>query len=90
MGVEASKVHFLDITPSEYTNHKFVIAFDREKNPVCFQGINATAWFLLTVKVKTAQNLLTAYSPDAMYVTLHFDIIFQIGDSGIHVFEWTG
>ena len=88
MGVENSNFHSLDITPYEYTNHKFVIAFDCEKNlGSAFTGINTKAGSLLTVKLKTASTLPTGANPDTMYVTLHFDSILQIGDSGIQVFE---
>jgi hypothetical protein len=86
MGVEASNFHSLDITPYEYTNHKFVIAFDCEKNlGSAFTGINTKAGSSLTVKLKSAAP--DAYMPDTMYVTLHFDSILQISDSGVQVFE---
>ena len=86
MGVENSNFHSLDITPYEYTNHKFVIAFDCEKNlGSAFTGINTKAGSLLTVKLKSSAD--AADMPDTMYVTLHFDTILQIGDSGIQVFE---
>ena len=86
MGVENSNFHSLDITPYEYINHKFVIAFDCEKNlGSAFTGINTKAGSLLTVKLKTSAP--DTSMPDTMYVTLHFDSILQIGDSGIQVFE---
>ena len=86
MGVENSNFHSLDITPYEYTNHKFVIAFDCEKNlGSALTGINTKSGSLLTVKLKSSVN--SDVMPDTMYVTLHFDSILQIGDSGIQVFE---
>jgi len=86
MGVENSNFHSLDITPYEYTNHKFVIAFDCEKNlGSAFTGINTKSGSLLTVKLKSSVD--SAVMPDTMYVTLHFDSILQIGDSGVQVFE---
>ena len=86
MGVENSNFHSLDITPFEFTNHKFVIAFDCEKNlGSAFTGINTKAGSLLTVKLKS--SVPSANMPDTMFVTLHYDSILQIGDSGIQVFE---
>ena len=88
MGVEASNFHSLDTSPYDYTNHKFVIAFDCEKNlGSAFTGISTKAGSLLTVKLKTASTVPTFANPDTMYVTLHFNSILQIGDSGIQVFE---
>jgi len=86
MGVENSNFHSLDITPYEYRNHKFVLAFDTEKNlGSSFTGVNTKSGSLLTVKLKSTAP--SADMPDTMYVTMHYDGILQISDAGISVFD---
>jgi hypothetical protein len=86
MGTETSNFHSLDITPYEFRNHKFIAAFDTEKNlGSSFTGINIKQGSLMTLKMKsTAPNLAM---PDSCYMVLHFDSILSIRDSGIEVFE---
>ena len=86
MGVETSNFHSLDIIPYEFRNHKFIAAFDTEKNlGSSFTGINIKQGSLMTLKMKsTAPNLAM---PDSCYMVLHFDSILSIRDSGIEVFE---
>ena len=86
MGVESSNFHSMDITPLEYRNHKFVLAFDTEKMlGTAFSGINIKTGSLMTLKMKSAAP--TAQMPDTCYLVLHFDSILSIRDSGIEVFE---
>ena len=86
MGVETSNFHSLDIIPYEYRNHKFIVAFDTEKNlGSSFTGINIKQGSLMTLKMKSnAPNLAM---PDSCYMVLHYDSIMSIRDSGIEIFE---
>ena len=87
MGIETSNFHSMDITPYEYRNHKFVLAFDTEKNlGTAFTGINTKSGSLLTLKLKSSSTNNT-YMADTIYVTMHADCILQISDSGIAVFD---
>ena len=86
MGIGSSNFHSLDITPFEYRNHKYVLAFDTEKMlGTAFSGINIKTGSLMTLKMKSAAP--TAAMPDTCYLVLHFDSILSIRDSGIEVFE---
>jgi len=86
MGVESSNFHSLDISPLEYRNHKFVLAFDTEKMlGTAFSGINIKTGSLMTLKMKSTAP--AADMPDTCYLVLHFDSILSIRDSGIEVFE---
>ena len=86
MGVEASNFHSMDITPLEYRNHKFVLAFYTEKMlGTAFSGINIKTGSLMTLKMKSTAP--AADMPDTCYLVLHFDSILSIRDSGVEVFE---
>jgi len=86
MGIESSNFHSMDITPLEYRNHKFVLAFDTEKMlGSAFTGINIKTGSLMTLKMKSTAP--AADMPDTCYLVLHFDSILSIRDSGIEVFE---
>ena len=86
MGIESSNFHSMDITPLEYRNHKFVLAFDTEKMlGTAFSGINIKTGSLMTLKMKSTAP--AADMPDTCYLVLHFDSILSIRDSGIEVFE---
>ena len=86
MGIESSNFHSMDITPLEYRNHKFVMAFDTEKMlGTAFSGINIKTGSLMTLKMKSTSP--SADMPDTCYLVLHFDSILSIRDSGIEVFE---
>ena len=86
MGVETSNFHSLDIKPLEYRNHKFVAAFDTEKNlGSAFTGLNIKQGSLMTLKMRSTAN--AAHMPDTVYLTLHHDVIIQISDTGVSVFE---
>ena len=86
MGIEASNFHSMDITAREYRRHKYVLAFDTEKMlGSAFSGINIKTGSLMTLKMKSAAPNLAM--PDMCYITLHFDSILSIRDSGCEVFE---
>ena len=86
MGVENSNFHSLDITPYEFRNHKFALAFDTEKNlGSAFTGVNTKSGSLLTVKLKSTAN--STNMPDTIYVTMHYDGILQVSDASVSVFD---
>ena len=86
MGIEASNFHSLDITAREFRRNKYVLAFDTEKMlGSAFSGINIKTGSLMTLKMKSAA--LNNEMPDMCYITLHFDSILSIRDSGVEVFE---
>ena len=86
MRIATSNFHSMDITPLEYRNHKFVLAFDTEKMlGTAFSGINIKTGRLMTLKMKS--TAAAAQMPDTCYLVLHFDSILSIRDSGIEVFK---
>ena len=86
MGTETSNFHSLDITPTQYRNHKFVAAFDTEKNlGSAFTGLNIKQGSLMTLKMRSTAT--SSQMPDTVYLVLHFDSIVSITDSGVNVFE---
>ena len=86
MGIETSNFHSLDITPMQYRNHKFIAAFDTEKNlGSAFTGINIKQGSLMTLKMRSTAP--AAMMPDTVYLVLHFDSIISIRDTGVEVFE---
>jgi hypothetical protein len=91
MGTESSNFHSLDITPKQYRNHTHIIAFDTEKNlGSAFTGLNIKQGSLINLKMRavgTALNGISTAVADTVYVTLHFDSILSIRDSGVEIFE---
>ena len=89
MGTEASNFHSFDITPKQYRNHTHIVAFDTEKNlGSAFTGLNIKQGSLINLKMKAVGSAVaTANMPDSVYVTLHFDSILPIRDSGVEIFE---
>ena len=86
MGTETSNFHSLDITPQQYRGHKFVAAFDTEKNlGSAFTGINIKQGSLMTLKMRS--TCASVYMPDTVYIVLHFDSILSIRDTGVEVLE---
>ena len=86
MGTETSNFHSLDISPHQYRSHKFIAAFDTEKNlGSAFTGINIKQGSLMTLKMRA--SCASGYMPDTVYIVLHFDSIISIRDSGVEIFE---
>ena len=91
MGTEASNFLSFDITPKQYRNHTHIVAFDTEK---CLQsnftGLNIKQGSLINLKMRAVgatASTNSACMPDTVYVTLHFDSILSIRDSGVEIFE---
>ena len=89
MGTESSNFHSLDITPKQYRNHTHIIAFDTEKNlGSAFTGLNIKQGSLINLKMRAVgAAVISSVVADTVYVTLHFDSILSIRDSGVEIFE---
>ena len=86
MGIESSNFHSMDITPFQYRNHAYVLAFDTEKMlGTAFSGLNIKTGSLMTLKMKS--TTASTNMPDTCYLVMHFDSILSIRDSGCEVFE---
>ena len=86
LGVQATTFHSIYVKPYEYQSTKYVIGIDTEK---ClgsgFTGLNTKAGDLMTLKFNKMRTDI--YASDKMYVIMHADIIMNIRDSGVEVFE---
>jgi hypothetical protein len=89
MGIHSSNFHSMDITPYDYRNHKFILAFDCERVAGSnFTGLNIKNGSQISVRMKpVGSSVATVNQPDQVYITLHYDSILSIKDSGIEVFE---
>jgi hypothetical protein len=87
LGILNSSFHSIDITGREYWHYKFIIGLDLEKVLGSgFTGINTKAGDLITIKTKC--NIAdTIWNAKKMHIILHADMILNIRDSGIEVFE---
>jgi hypothetical protein len=75
----------IDISAQNYRNLKFVIGLDLEKVlQAGFTGINTKAGDLLTVKTK---SLATTDNATMMHIILHADMILNISDNGVSVYD---
>ncbi len=75
----------IDISEQNYRNLKFVIGLDLEKVlQAGFTGINTKAGDLLTVKTK---SLATTDNATMMHIILHADMILNISDNGVSVYD---
>ena len=86
LGVQASTFHSIDISPIEYRKTKYIVGIDTEKVlSAGFTGLNTKSGDLMTIKFNRMPIDITA--PDKMYVILHADMIMNIRDRGVEVFE---
>jgi len=86
LGVHASSFHSIDISPIEYKSTKYIVGIDTEKVlSAGFTGLNTKAGDLMTVKFNRMPTDNTA--PDKMYIILHADIVMNIRDTGVEIFE---
>jgi hypothetical protein len=75
----------IDISAENYRNLKYVIGLDLEKVlQAGFTGINTKAGDLLTVKTKSRSTVSNA---TMMHIILHADMILNISDNGVAVFD---
>ena len=84
LGVQANHLHAVDIKGDEYRNHKVVVGFDTERmlGPA-FTGRN-TKNSLMTFKVQTKGQDRQA---SRMHIVLVAQQIFEVGDSGVTIFD---
>ena len=86
LGVHASSFHSIDVSPIEYKSTKYIVGIDTEKVlSAGFTGLNTKAGDLMTVKFNKMPTDNTA--PDKMYIILHADIVMNIRDTGVEIFE---
>ena len=86
LGVVATTFHSLDITPFDYQSVKYIIGIDTEK---CLgagsEGLNTKAGDLMTLKFNKMKT--DGSASDKVYIVMHADMIMNIRDSGVEVFE---
>ena len=89
LGLASSSWHSLNITESNYRNHRFIVAIDTEKVLAAgFTGLNSKAGDLMTLKFKSLSGgAVPTDLPQLMYIHLHADCILNIRDTGVEVFE---
>jgi hypothetical protein len=86
----------VNILDREYRSHKFIVAFDTEKQTNAgFSGLNTRAGDLITIKCSNLHHVSNADNgapmpdtvPEFMHTTLEYDAILTISDSGVSVLE---
>ena len=87
LGVHSTSFHSVDISAIEYKSTKYIVGIDTEKVLAAgFTGLNTKSGDLMTVKFnRMPTDSLTA--PDKMYIILHADVVMNIRDSGVEIFE---
>ena len=87
LGYHQTNFHSVDITADAYSRGKFIIALDTEKVLAAgFTGLNTKAGDLMTIKL----NSITSnpnYWPSKIHAILHADMILNIRDTGVEVFD---
>ena len=87
VGILNSSVHSLDITNRDYYTYKHIIGLDLEKMlQAGFTGLNSKAGDLITIKSKCLSDQNAAQATH-ICIILHADIILNIRDNGVEVFE---
>ena len=87
LGVHATSFHHIDISAQEYNTTKYIVGIDTEKVLAAgFTGLNTKAGDLMTVKFNRMPTD-TNTAPDKMYIILHADVVMNIRDTGVEIFE---
>ena len=87
LGIHATNFHSCDILDDTYRNYNFIIGVDTEKVLAAgFTGLNTKAGDLMTVKC-TSMSTVAAELPSTIYIVLHSDMVMNIRDTGVEVFE---
>jgi hypothetical protein len=95
---QPGSAYVVNIHEREYKSFKFIIAFDCEKQTnVGFSGLNTRAGELITIRCKDlvkklrlnngGEERIATSIPEFMHVTLEYDAIMSIADSGVTVLE---
>ena len=88
LGIHSTNFHSCDITDDTYRNNNFIIGVDTEKVLAAgFTGLNTKAGDLMTVKVINQPGVIAAELPNTIYIVLHSDMVMNIRDTGVEVFE---
>jgi hypothetical protein len=83
LGIQSNTLYNIDIDGNEYRNNKFIVGIDCEKIlGLAFTGMN-TKNSLMTIKMQTALD----NRPDRIHILLTAEMILEIADSGITVFD---
>ena len=84
LGIQSNTIATVDIDGNSYRNNKFIVGIDCEKIlGLAFTGMN-TKNSLMTVRMKT----LEANAANRFHILLTAEMILEIGDSGITVYDW--
>jgi len=87
LGILNTPFYSIDIDEGQYCKSRFVSALDAEKVlGAGFTGLNTKAGDLLTIKVNNLSNDSTVY-PSKIHVVLQADMILNIRDTGVEVFD---
>ena len=87
VGILNSAVHSLDITNRDYYTYKFIIGLDLEKVlNAGFTGLNSKAGDSISIQTKCLSDDNNAQATQ-IFIVLHADIILNIRDNGVEVFE---
>jgi hypothetical protein len=83
LGLASNSQASIDIDGNEYRNNKFIVGIDTEKIlGLAFTGTN-TKNSLMTVRMKTEE----ANSADRMHILLTAEMVLEVSDAGITVFD---
>ena len=81
MGIQSSTFHSIDRT------HKFIVGIYTEKVlQASFSGENIKNGSLLTILMKNVSNNTADY-PTGVYVTMHYDAVLNIKDTGVELLD---
>ena len=87
LGVHGSAFHSVAISPIQYRNDHFIIGVDTERIlEAGFTGLNTRAGDLVLIRAKGANPAMTQWA-NSIYIILHCDMILEIRDVGITVFD---
>ena len=83
LGIQSNTIATVDIDGNSYRNNKFIVGIDCEKIlGLAFTGMN-TKNSLMTVRMKTTE----ANVANRFHILLTAEMILEIGDSGITVYD---
>ena len=88
LGIVNSSFHAMDLSYIKYTNNSFLLGIDLEKIcEVSFTGLNTKANDLITIKTKWGDVDNNNILPLKLYCFLCADMIMEIRDGGVTVFD---
>jgi len=90
VGILGSNFHSVSITPKQYRNDHFIIGIDTEAAiGASFTGKSLKSGDLLSVRVKpmVPTTVTSAMMPKQVHIVLHADVVLEVSDAGVSVFE---